>query len=137
MSIRFSLVLVLGLIVTAIMGLGCGAAPASQSTDGESAPQPSVSAPAVKVTESAPVSQPSASVTTVKATESAPVSQPSALVAAAKVEVEAEAETVEVGYEVGMRAPEFGMSLLDGTKVTSSDLANEGKPVFLYFHATF
>ena len=37
----------------------------------------------------------------------------------------------------GLRAPEFGMSLLDGSKVTSAELAEEGTPVFLYFHATY
>ena len=44
---------------------------------------------------------------------------------------------VEVGYEVGLHAPEFAMSLLDGTGVTASGLSAEGKPVFLYFHATY
>ena len=53
------------------------------------------------------------------------------------VDSEPKAEVVEVGYEVGLRAPEFGMSLLDGARVTSSDLAEEGTPVFLYFHATY
>ena len=46
-------------------------------------------------------------------------------------------DSVDIGYEVGLRAPAFGMSLLDGDRVTSSDLNSEGKPVFLYFHATF
>ena len=55
----------------------------------------------------------------------------------AVVDSEPKVEVVEVGYEVGHRAPEFGMSLLDGAKVTSSDLAEEGTPVFLYFHATY
>ena len=50
---------------------------------------------------------------------------------------EPKVETVEVGYEVGLRAPEFGMSLLDGSRVTSAGLAEEGTPVFLYFHATY
>ena len=48
-----------------------------------------------------------------------------------------EVEVVEVGYEVGLRAPEFGMSLLDGTKVTTSSIVDGGKPVLLYFHATY
>lgn len=47
------------------------------------------------------------------------------------------AESVEVGYKVGARAPDFSMSLLDGRKVTPASLASEGKPTFLYFHATF
>ena len=135
MSVRFSLVFLLGLILTAAMTLGCGAAPASQTTDSASTLQPSVRAPTVKTTESGSMSQTSASAPTVKTTESVPVSQPTASVAATKVE--SQPDVVEVGYEVGMRAPVFGMSLLDGSKVTSSDLTNEGKPVFLYFHATF
>ena len=64
-------------------------------------------------------------------------SAPSAPQAAAAVESQPEAETVEVGYQVGLRAPEFGMSLLDGSRVTSAGLAEEGTPVFLYFHATY
>ena len=48
-----------------------------------------------------------------------------------------EVEAVEVGYEVGLRAPEFGMSLLDGSRVTTSGIIDEGKPVLLYFHATY
>ena len=55
----------------------------------------------------------------------------------AVVDSEPKVETVDVGYEVGLRAPEFGMSLLDGARVTSSDLAEEGTPVFLYSHATY
>ena len=55
----------------------------------------------------------------------------------AVVDSEPKAEVVEIGYEVGLRAPEFGMSLLDGGRVTSSGLAEEGTPVFLYFHATY
>ena len=46
-------------------------------------------------------------------------------------------EVVEVGYEVGLRAPEFGMSLLDGSRVTASSIVDGGKPVLLYFHATY
>lgn len=62
---------------------------------------------------------------------------PSAPQAAAAVESQPATETVEVGYQVGLRAPEFGMSLLDGSRVTSTGLAEEGTPVFLYFHATY
>ena len=48
-----------------------------------------------------------------------------------------EAEVVEVGYQVGLRAPEFSMSLLDGSRVTTSNIVDEGQPVLLYFHATY
>ena len=48
-----------------------------------------------------------------------------------------EVEVVEVGYQVGLRAPEFGMTLLDGSRVTTANIVDEGKPVLLYFHATY
>ena len=48
-----------------------------------------------------------------------------------------EVVAVEVGYNVGQRAPEFGMSLLDGSRVTTASIVGEGKPVLLYFHATY
>ena len=48
-----------------------------------------------------------------------------------------EVAAVEVGYDVGQRAPEFGMSLLDGSRVTIASIVDEGKPVLLYFHATY
>ena len=64
-------------------------------------------------------------------------SAPAAQQSVAVVDSEPKVETVEVGYEVGLRAPEFGMSLLDGSRVTSAGLAEEGTPVFLYFHATY
>ena len=64
-------------------------------------------------------------------------SAPDPAVTVAAVDTEATEATVEVGYEVGLRAPEFAMSLLDGTEVTASSLSAESKPVFLYFHATY
>ena len=48
-----------------------------------------------------------------------------------------EVAAIEVGYNVGQRAPEFGMSLLDGSRITTSSIVDEGKPVLLYFHATY
>lgn len=65
------------------------------------------------------------------------MSAPAAPQSVAVVDSEPKVETVEVGYEVGLRAPEFGMSLLDGSRVTSAGLVEEGTPVFLYFHATY
>ena len=47
------------------------------------------------------------------------------------------AAAVEIGHQVGLRAPEFGMSLLDGSRVTTASIVDEGKPVLLYFHATY
>ena len=48
-----------------------------------------------------------------------------------------EVVAIEVGYNVGQRAPDFGMSLLDGSRVTTASIVDEGKPVLLYFHATY
>ena len=50
---------------------------------------------------------------------------------------EPQEEVVEVGYKKGMHVPEFGLSLLDGTRVTSAKLVEEGKPIFVFFHATW
>ena len=44
------------------------------------------------------------------------------------IKSEQEAGPVEVGYKVGMHVPEFGMSLLDGSRVTSAGFVDEGKP---------
>ena len=55
----------------------------------------------------------------------------------ASMSSDSEVEVVEVGYQVGLRAPEFGMSLLDGSRVTTSSIVDGGKPVLLYFHATY
>lgn len=49
----------------------------------------------------------------------------------------AAAQSDEVGYKVGMRAPEFGMTLADGTRATPASLADGGMPAFIYFHATW
>ena len=64
-------------------------------------------------------------------------STPDPMVTVEAVETETTEASVEVGYEVGLRAAEFAMSLLDGAEVTASSLSAEGKPVFLYFHATY
>ena len=47
------------------------------------------------------------------------------------------AQSDEVGYRVGMRAPEFGMTLADGARATPASLADGGMPAFIYFHATW
>ena len=109
MNIRSSLPLLLALCATVAVLVGCGSATDSQETK-------SVAAPQTQAVETA--------------ADTAPQAQ-------AGVAPAPQTQTVDVGYEVGMRPPEFAMSLLDGSKVTSSGLTDEGKPVFLYFHATF
>ena len=113
MNIRSSLPLLLALCATVAVLVGCGSATDSQETESVAPPQAQAVTPAV---------------------DTAPQTQADV---APAIDTAPQTQTVDVGYEVGMRAPEFGMSLLDGSKVTSSGLTDEGNPVFLYFHATF
>lgn len=140
MRIKATLLPLIGLGAT-IAAAGCGAAPASQLPETSnsrettrvesSAEQPSVPAPEVKAAPAAKEPTPQTSATTGFQVDSIP---PKA-VADAKAELDSAA--AEVGYKIGMHAPEFGMSLLDGTSVTTTSLVDQGKPVFIYFHATW
>lgn len=44
---------------------------------------------------------------------------------------------IKIGTGVGERVPEFSMRLADRSTVTSADLVTTGKPVFIYFFATW
>jgi peroxiredoxin len=50
---------------------------------------------------------------------------------------ESRLSNIKTGTKVGERIPEFSMRLTDGSTLTSEDLVTEGKPVFLYFFATW
>ena len=113
-------------LVAAIVALvGCGAAPASQTAE------VSQTSEAAKVTAGQETS-PTQATTKMFQADSLP---PKAAGESAKNEPAA--TPVEIGYKIGMQAPDFGMSLSDGTRVTSASIVNEGKPVFIYFHATW
>ena len=43
----------------------------------------------------------------------------------------------EVGTVVGKTVPHFEFTLIDGTKRSTAQLASQGKPVFLFFFATW
>ena len=43
--------------------------------------------------------------------------------------------SVEVGHEVGQKAPDFMLTTVDGEQVTLDSL--QGRPVVLYFFATW
>lgn len=124
MRIRSELPVFLAISIAVFVMLGCGAAPASQS--GEAAATSQVSAPTTE-TQTGESAQPAS---TMFQADSVPpkATQP--------MESKPE-QAVEVGYKVGMQAPEFGMSLVDGAKVTSASLADAGKPALIYFHATW
>ena len=125
MRIRTHLTSALGLGVALSILLGCGTVPASQPPEGANAPTTS------KLEQStAATMQPEPES---KAIETDAVVPKMAL---AK-DSELAPHPVEVGYKVGMQVPEFGMSLIDGSTVTSVSLTEQGKPTFLYFHATW
>ena len=124
MKFRNSLPL-LGLAAFTLALLGCRVAPASQTAEIETA---SVASKVASVTNLPAESAPAANVLK---SESSPLESTQA------IESKPEPEVVEVGYKVGMQVPDFGMSLLEGNRVTSAKLLEEGKPVFIYFHATW
>jgi hypothetical protein len=45
--------------------------------------------------------------------------------------------SVRTGSSIGERVPDFQMQLADGSVVTSASLLSDGKPVFLFFFATW
>ncbi len=47
------------------------------------------------------------------------------------------APEVRIGSAVGERVPDFEVTFLDGGSVSREELAAEGRPVFLFFMATW
>ena len=123
MKTAIILSLLLGLAAALAAQIGCGATPAAQTDETASVAQ------AEKVVETEPTQLPAQSSKSSQADSVQPT-------AAARAD-EPPAEAVQVGYKKGMHVPEFGMSLLDGTRVTSAKLVETGKPAFIYFHATW
>lgn len=125
MAGKFKLIRLLPLGAMLGVLLGCGAVPTPQTAD-------VVITPAIAESEHAPA-EPEKPEPVVR-----PVRAESGLPKTATAESsDPDSLALEVGYKIGMRAPEFSMSLNDGTKVASLDLANQGKPTLLYFHATW
>ena len=44
---------------------------------------------------------------------------------------------VQIGYSVGERVPDFQLTLVDGSTFSAQDLISEGRPVFLFFTASW
>ena len=63
--------------------------------------------------------------------------EPEAPAATSGSTAESPSPNLKIGYEVGERVPEFSMRLSDRSTLTSADLVSTGKPVFLYFFATW
>ncbi len=123
MKAAIILSLLLGLTAAAAVQVGCGAAPAAQTDKTASVAQveKAVEAETQLLTPSAKSSQ----------------AGPAQPMVGEQARDEPQEEVVEVGYKKGMHVPEFGMSLHDGTRVTSAKFVEEGKPTFIYFHATW
>ena len=126
MSTKFTLSLLLTLGATIGILFGCGTAPTSQTAESTSGP------PAPKVEPAEQVAVPRQAAKVMQAD-----SAPQKAIEAVESEQEPGPLEVEVGYKVGMHVPEFGMSLLDGSRITSAGIVDEGKPVFIYFHTTW
>jgi len=116
--------LILGLAAAAAVQINCVATPASQPNEDASVLQ------FEKVAET----EPSQSAAPLLKSSQGDSVQPSVT---ARAMDEPQEEVIQVGYKKGMHVPEFGVSLLDGTRVTSAKLVEEGKPTFIYFHATW
>ena len=127
MSTKFTLSLLLTLGATIGILFGCGTAPTSQTAESTSVPPRTQSC--ARASEQVAVPRQAAKVMQAD-------SAPQKAIEAIKSEQEA-GPLVEVGYKVGMHVPEFGMSLLDGSRITSAGIVDEGKPVFIYFHTTW
>ena len=138
--------------IAVIIGvLACGT-PATEALP-TSAPTPSPSATPAPKPESetssgtAPASTPLPSSTAVAALTplpspaSKPMSGPTEIPADPPADAPARAAMIvdqpEVGTKVGDTVPHFEFTLIDGTKRSTAQLASRGRPVFLFFHATW
>ena len=125
MRIRTNLFRMFALGVALVLLAGCSAVPASEPSESQRAPEKLVA------------EQPTAEAELPNSPQEAPQKESVAQNSDRAMESEQESQPVRIGYKVGMQAPEFGMSLIDGSRVTASGLADQGKPAFLYFHATW
>jgi hypothetical protein len=102
----------LAVLALLVLGAACGSEPAeptaAPATTDTAVPQPTV--------QQAPTTTPPAPVP--------PTETPAP---------QADESTPEVGNAVGNLAPDFKLRLLDGSELTSMQLREEGRPVFLFF----
>ena len=92
-------------------------------------------AAAVSQPTAAPVSQPTAAPATRPTVAPTEVASIESAPAPAAATAEPAAPSVEVGLDVGQRAPDFTLTNLEGERVTRASL--EGRPVMIYFFTTW
>ena len=68
---------------------------------------------------------------------SAPAPVPTVMPTAVPPKAAVIVDQPEVGTAVGKTVPHFEFTLIDGTKRSTAQLASQGKPVFLFFFATW
>ncbi len=95
-----------------VLGTACGSEPAEPTV----APAPTDTAVPQPTAQQAPTTTP-------------PTAAPPTETPAPQVDESAP----EVGIAVGNLAPDFKLRLQDGSELTSAQLREEGRPVFLYF----
>ena len=136
-------------VMAVVLGLlACGAsatkAPLAPSTSGDSqvstrtpsdtaAPTSEVNtaggAVAAQASDSLPTPEVGATAT--------PVPAPNSPSAAAPAKAAIIVDQPGVGIDVGSTVPHFEFTLIDGTRQSTAQLASQGRPVFLFFFATW
>ena len=107
-----ALVVAASALAVLVLGTSCGSEPAEPTA----APAPTDTAVPQPTAQQAP--------TTAPPTAAPPTETPA---------TQASKSTPEVGIAVGNLAPDFKLRLADGSELTSAQLREEGRPVFLYF----
>ncbi len=97
-----------------VLGAACGSEPTGPAPADTPVPQMTRTAPTPPATAIPPTPAPTATPTETPAPQ-------------------ADESTPEVGNAVGNLAPDFTLRLVDGSELTSAQLREEGRPVFLYF----
>ena len=116
-----------------------GGAVAAQASD--SLPTPEVGGTATLQTDSnstAPAnSSAPAGATAPESPPATPVPAPNSASAAAPAKAAIIVDQPGVGIDVGSTVPHFEFTLIDGTRQSTAQLASQGRPVFLFFFATW
>ena len=117
-----------------------GGAVATQASD--SLPTPEIGdTPALQTDSNSTAPANSSAPTGATASESSPpatpIPVPNSPSAAALAKAEIIVDQPVVGIDVGSTVPHFEFTLIDGTRQSTAQLASQGRPVFLFFFATW
>ena len=140
-------ILIVILVSTLLIGtiLACGGTPTPSSTDKSSSvpSTPTTEAPTViaapTATSQERAATPTATTQEPAATPTATTQEPAAIPTPTRTlaETPSTPPSIQLGASVGKRAPDFTLALSDGRTVNLAALRGEGKPVVLFFFATW